>query len=103
MTKKATKKAAGAVAEEEAAAPAARVVRYVVNRPYSAGEPFDIVDAQVVHEYEGEEDVLRLELIDPPRGVEEDQKRVRRSDRREVGTWFEENASEEGDADGNGS
>ncbi|HEX8336079.1 MAG TPA: hypothetical protein VF621_05075 [Pyrinomonadaceae bacterium] len=89
--------AAAGVAEE----PAARTVKYVVNRPYSAGEPFDIVDAQVEHEYEGEEDLLRLRLIDPPRGVEEDQKRVRRSGRREVGTWFEETASEEAAADGN--
>lgn len=94
MTKKATgKKAAGGAAEVaaegEAEASAARVVKYVVNRPYSAGEPLDIVDAEVVHEYEGEEDLLRLRLADPPRGVEDDQKRVRHSDRREVGTWFE--------------
>jgi hypothetical protein len=108
MTKKATtKKAASAAAAEEAEEPAARVVRYVVNRPYSAGEPLDIVDAEVVHEYEGEEDVLRLKLIDPPRGVDEDQKRVRRSDRHDVGTWFElpaeaESAAEEA-ADGAGS
>lgn len=108
MTKKATtKKAAGAAAAEEAEGPPVRTVRYVVNRPYSAGEPFDIVDAEVVHEYEGEDDLLRLKLIDPPRGVDDDQKRVRRSDLREVGTWFEvpaegeESAAEEA-ADGAG-
>lgn len=94
MTKKATgKKAAGGAAEVaaegEAEASAARVVKYVVNRPYSAGEPYDIVDAQVTHEYEDGEDLLRLRLVDPPRGVEDDVKRVRRSERREVGTWFE--------------
>jgi hypothetical protein len=93
MTKKATtstKKSAGEAADaHEAEAPAARVVKYVVNRPYSAGEAPDIVDAEVTHEYEGEEDLLRLRLVNPPRGVEDDVKRVRRSDRREVGTWFE--------------
>lgn len=104
MTKKATtKKAAGKSAAEEAEEPAARVVKYVVNRPYSAGEPLDIVDAEVVHEYEDEDDLLRLKLINPPRGVDEDQKRVRRSDLREVGTWFEESVSEEAAADGNDS
>lgn len=88
MTKKATKKAAGAAADE-AEEPAARVVKYVVNRPYSAGEAPDIVDAEVTHEYDDEDGLLRLRLIDPPRGVDEDVKRVRRSDRCEVGTWFE--------------
>lgn len=96
MTKKtATKKAAGKSAAEETEEPAARLVKYVVNRPYSAGEPLDIVDAEVVHEYEGEDDLLRLKLIDPPRGVDDDQKRVRRSDLREVGTWFEVSAEGE--------
>lgn len=96
-TRKASKKAAGSAAAEEAGAeePAGRIVKYVVNRPYSAGEAYDIVDAEVTHEYEGEEDVLRLRLIDPPSGVEDDVKRVRRSDRREPGTWFEVPASEE--------
>lgn len=93
MTKKASKRAASdaaeVAAEGEAEAPSARVVKYVVNRPYSAGEPLDIVDAEVTHEYEDEDDLLRLKLINPPRGVDDDQKRVRRSDRREVGTWFE--------------
>ena len=41
--------------------------------------------------------------LDLARGVDEDQKRVRRSDRREVGTWFEETATEEGATDGNDS
>ncbi|HEX8117631.1 MAG TPA: hypothetical protein VF521_10205, partial [Pyrinomonadaceae bacterium] len=82
--------AAAAAAEESAA----RTVQYVVNRPYSAGEPYDIVDAEVTHEYEDEDDLLRLKLIDPPAGVEEDQKRVRHSDRREPGTWFEVSAEE---------
>ncbi len=100
MTKKATKKAAGSAAGE-AEAPAARIVKYVVNRPYSAGEAPDIVDAEVTHEYEDGDDLLRLKLIDPPAGVEEDQKRVRRSDRHEVGTWFEVPAAQE-DADGAG-
>jgi hypothetical protein len=100
MTKKATttkKRAAAAPAATgaEAEEPVVRTVKYVVNRPYSAGESLDIVDAEVVHEYEGEEDLLRLKLINPPRGVDEDQKRVRRSDLREVGTWFEEPAREE--------
>lgn len=98
--KRVSKKAAGKSAAEEAEEPAARVVRYVVNRPYSAGEPPDIVDAEVTHEYEDEDDLLRLKLINPPRGVDDDQKRVRRSDLRELGTWFEESASEEGAADG---
>lgn len=101
MTKKATtKKAAGKSAAEEAEEPAVRVVKYVVNRPYSAGEPLDIVDAEVTHEYEDEDGLLRLRLTNPPRGVDDDQKRVRHSDRREVGTWFEESASEEAAADG---
>jgi hypothetical protein len=113
MTKKTTervtaKKAAGGpAAGGEAEEPAVRTVRYVVNRPYSAGEVPDIVDAEVTHEYEDEVDLLRLKLIDPPRGVDDDQKRVRRSDRRDVGTWFEEAAAAEapaaeGDADGAG-
>lgn len=90
MTKKASKRAAGGAADvAEAEAPAVRTVKYVVNRPYSAGEPLDIVDAEVAHEYEDEEDLLRLKLINPPRGVDDDVKRVRRSDQREVGTWFE--------------
>jgi hypothetical protein len=94
MTKKASKKGAARppAVESKAEEPAGRSVKYVVNRPYSAGEALDIVDALVVHEYEDEDDLLRLKLIDPPRGVEEDQKRVRRSDLREVGTWFEETA-----------
>jgi hypothetical protein len=95
MTKKASKKAAAGSAAENAEGPAVRTVKYVVNRPYSAGEAPDIVDAEVVHEYEDEDGLLRLKLIDPPRGVDDDQKRVRRSDRREVGTWFEESAAEE--------
>jgi hypothetical protein len=88
MTKKASKRAAPAAAEtaEEAAI---RTVKYVVNRPYSAGEHLDIVDAEVAHEYEDETDLLRLKLINPPADVEEDQKRVRFSDRHELGTWFE--------------
>lgn len=104
MTKRTTtKKAAAPAAAAEAEEPTARVVRYVVNRPYSAGEAPDIVDAEVVHEYEDEADLLRLKLINPPRGVDDDQKRVRRSDLRELGTWFEETASEEGTTDGNDS
>lgn len=96
MTKKATsKRAAGAADTGEAEEPAGRVVKYVVNRPYSAGEAPDIVDAEVTHEYEDEDDLLRLKLIDPPRGVDEDQKRVRRSDLREPGTWFEAPAADE--------
>lgn len=90
--KKATKKAGGkdaadASRAETVEAVEARTVKYVVNRPYSAGEALDIVDAEVTHEYE--DGLLRLRLINPPRGVEDDVKRVRRSDRREVGTWFE--------------
>ena len=96
MTKKAAgKRAASDAAAAETEAPTARTVKYVVNRPYSAGEPFDIVDAEVTHEYEDEDDLLRLKLINPPRGVDDDQKRVRRSDQREVGTWFEEVAPAE--------
>jgi hypothetical protein len=89
MTKKATNKPAAdeATAEETATPTTARKVKYVVNRPYSAGEHYDIVDAEVTHEYEGEADLLRLKLINPPADVEEDQKRVRRSDRQEPGTW----------------
>lgn len=80
---------AGAAVKAAEETPARRV-RYVVNRPYSAGEAPDIVDAGVVHEYEGEKDLLRLRLINPPRGVDDDVKRVPRSDRREIGTWHEE-------------
>ena len=89
MTKKAVagKRAAAADAPAEPEAEA-RTVKYVVNRPYSAGEPYDIVDAQVTHEYEEEEDLLRLRLVNPPRGVEDDVKRVRRDDARAPGTWF---------------
>jgi hypothetical protein len=101
MKKRATTKKAAGAAAGEAEGPAARVVKFVVNRPYSAGEHYDIVDAEVTHEDEDEDDLLRLKLIDPPRGVDDDQKRVRRSDLREVGTWFEEPASEEAAADGN--
>lgn len=91
MTKKASKRAASAAADAaEPEEPTARTVKYVVNRPYSAGEPFDIVDAEVVHEYEDGEDLLRLRLLNPPPGVEEDVKRVRRSDDRALGTWFEQ-------------
>jgi len=92
MTKKATRKAAADTAASGAEETAPRVVRYVVNWPYSAGEHHDIVDAEVVHEHEGEEDVLRLKLLDPPQGVEEDVKRVSRSDRQEPGTWHEPSA-----------
>ncbi|HEX8499279.1 MAG TPA: hypothetical protein VF659_01715 [Pyrinomonadaceae bacterium] len=96
MTKKAGKKAATAADDKaEAAAPPARLVKYVVNRPYSAGEPADIVDAEVVHEYEDEEDLLRLRLINPPRGVEDDVKRVRRDEARTLGTWFDPSAPAE--------
>ena len=87
MAKKGSKKAAADAPAEQGED--ARTVKYVVNRPYSAGEPLDIVEAEVTHEYEDGEDLLRLHLIDPPRGVEDDVKRVRRSDRREVGTWFD--------------
>jgi hypothetical protein len=90
MTKKASKRAAGDAADApEAEAPPARVVKYVVNRPYSAGEAPDIVDAEVTHEYEDGEDLLRLRLVNPPRGVEDDVKRVRRDDARALGTWFD--------------
>jgi hypothetical protein len=93
MAKKGSKKAAAdAPAEREAEV---RTVKYVVNRPYSAGEPFDIVDAQVAHEYEDEEDLLRLRLINPPRGVEEDVKRVRLGDAGAPGTWFDPGAPAE--------
>jgi hypothetical protein len=108
MTKKTTtttRKVAGESAAEEAEAPPVRTVKYVVNRPYSAGEPHDIVDAEVVHEYEDEDGLLRLKLIDPPPGVDADVKRVRRSDRRELGTWFEvpaETTAAEEAADGAG-
>jgi hypothetical protein len=90
MTKKTSKKSAADAADApEAEAPAARVVKYVVNRPYSAGEPYDVVDAEVTHEYEDEDDLLRLRLVNPPRGVEPDVKRVRRDDSRALGTWFD--------------
>jgi hypothetical protein len=90
MTKKAGKKAAADAPAEQSED--VRTVKYVVNRPYSAGEPFDIVDAEVAHEYEDDEDLLRLKLINPPRGVEDDVKRVRRSATREPGTWFDPEA-----------
>lgn len=89
MTRRPSNRVADEAATKEAEETAARTVKYVVNRPYSAGEHYDIVDAEVTHEYEDEDDLLRLKLIDAPAGVEEDQKRVRRSDRREPGMWFE--------------
>jgi hypothetical protein len=95
MTKRASKKAADATAGAGVEGPPARTVKFVVSRPYSAGEPYDIVEAEVTHEYEDEADLLRLRLISPPRGVEPDVKRAPRSDRREPGTWFEEPAGEE--------
>lgn len=60
----------------------ARTVRYVVNRPYSAGEPYDIVTASVVREHEDPS------LLDLAHGSNEVQ-RVRRSDRQEPGTWHQ--------------
>jgi hypothetical protein len=95
MTKRATKKAAPGSAAEETEAPAVRIVKYVVNRPYSAGEPYDVVDAEVKHEYDDEADLLHLKLINPPRGVEDDVKRVRRSEDRALGTWFDPAAPSE--------
>jgi hypothetical protein len=89
MTRRPIRRAADAAGTTETAEAGTRAVKYVVARPYSAGEAPDIVDAEVTHEYEDEDDLLRLKLIDPPRGVDEDVKRVRRSDRREPGTWFE--------------
>lgn len=82
-----TKKKQGA-AEEHAAAKREepRTVNYVVNRPYSAAEAPEIVQARVKKEHD-EKDVLDL-VVDGPDGNEQTIKEVRRSDRREPGTWF---------------
>jgi hypothetical protein len=88
-TKKATgkRKTTAAASEEQAAD--VRTVRYVVNRPYSAGEAPDIVTARVKKEHEDDAEVLDLVIIEPGHGGEPTVKGVRRSDGREVGTWFE--------------
>lgn len=87
-TKKASKKAAASAAPAEQGEES-RTVKYVVNRPYSAGEAPDIATARVKKEYEDDPDLLDLVIIDPGHGGEPTVKGVRRSDRREVGTWFE--------------
>lgn len=60
----------------------AHTVRYVVNRPYSAGEPYDIVTASVVKEHD-DQNVLDLAYGD------QQAEHVRRSDRQEPGTWHQ--------------
>jgi hypothetical protein len=90
MTKKAT--ATGAAADS--AEPDARTVQYVVNRPYSAGEAPEIVTARVKREH-SDPDVLDLVVVTPGHGGEAEVKHVRRSDAREVNTWFEASKPEE--------
>lgn len=84
MTKKA--KGGGAAKEE---VEDVRTVLYVVNRPYSAGEAPEIVTARVKKEYEDDEDLLDLVIIESGHGGEPEVKGVRKSDAHEVGTWHE--------------
>jgi hypothetical protein len=63
-------------------------VRYVVNRPYSAGEAHDVVTARVVKTYDEDPGLLDLAY-----GPKEDATAVTaacRSDRQEPGTWHGE-------------
>lgn len=71
--------------QTQAEAEPVRTVRYVINRPYSAGETPDIVTASVVGRHE-DPDVLDLAYGDTQ------VQRVRRSNRQEPGTWHEEGA-----------
>jgi|ERR1044072_3731286 hypothetical protein len=90
-TKDATRGAIGApppeTAAEETQPP--RTVQYVVARPYSAGEPYDVVTAKI--KGQDEKDATLLDLLIPgPDGKDVTVKDVRRSDRQEPGTWFKE-------------
>lgn len=69
-------------AAEAAPREEARTVLYVVNRPYSAGEAPEIVEAVVKREDDEDKDVLDLKVGD------ETIKGVRRDDRRTPGAWF---------------
>lgn len=80
MTKKAATKAAPGEKTEERAEP--RTVHYVLNRPYSAGEAPEVVEAVVKREDDEDKDVLDLKV------GEETIKGVRRDDARTPGTWF---------------
>lgn len=80
---------AGAAAEEKSSA--ARYVRYVKNRPYSAGEAPEVVTARVRREHETDADVLDLYVRAKDNGGEPlEVYGVRRSRRQEPGTWYEE-------------
>lgn len=82
-----TKRGKGAADNATGDAPVeVRSVSYVVNRPYSAGEHFDIITAYVKKEHEDDADVLDL-AVEP--GAAATFKGVRRSDAREPGTWHE--------------
>jgi len=83
-TKKAKTKAAAGASEGEVA----RTVRYVLNRPYSAGEPPEVVTAAVKKEHDEDPDLLDL-VLDGAGDGEAVVKGARRSDRQEPGTWFE--------------
>lgn len=60
----------------------ASTIRYVIPRPYSAGEHYDIVTADVVKRYE-DPDLLDLVYGDTEVTA------ARRSQRQEPGTWYE--------------
>ncbi len=90
-TKDATRGAIGAPPPEAAAEetqPPRRVL-YVVARPYSAGESYDVVTAKVKGEDDKDKTLLDL-LVPGPDGKDVTVKDVRRSDRQEPGTWFKE-------------
>lgn len=63
-------------------------VSYVANRPYSAGEPPDIVPARVKRQVGADPNILDL-IVEGPGGEDVEVLNVRRSDRQEPGTWFE--------------
>lgn len=78
-----------AAAEEKS--PAARHVRYVKNRPYSAGEAPEVVPARVRREHETDTDALDLYVRAKDNGGEPlELYGVRRSERQDPGTWYEE-------------
>ena len=81
-------------AEENAApappaAPQARKVQYVGTRPLSAGESPDIIPARVKRQVGDDPNILDL-IIEDPGGEDVEVLNVRRSDRQQPGTWFEE-------------
>jgi hypothetical protein len=89
-TKGADEKAATTTATTAPAAlgPQVRDVRYVINRPLSAGESPEIVPARIKRQVGDDPNILDL-IVAGPDGKDEEVLNVRRSDRQEPGTWFE--------------